>query len=346
VIWDTALVLNALFDSGVEGSDPALIRGAEWLLSKQTRSEGDWKIKAKEARPGGWYFQYENEFYPDNDDTAAVLLALIKILGTDEQARPALERGLDWLLKMQCRDGGWGAFDIDNDRLFLNQIPFADHGALLDPSTVDVTGRVLEVLGLLGYDTTFDPAARGVGFIRREQETFGGWYGRWGVNYIYGTWSVLAGLRAIGEEMSQPYIKRATAWLRSVQNPDGGWGESCRSYDAPSTAGLGPSTPSQTAWAIMALLHAGETDSKNVTRGIGYLLDNQQYDGVWTEKLFTGTGFPRVFYLRYHMYCKLFPLWAISMYRASASAGRIRNDEVRLIYRTRRGSRSNGTILP
>jgi squalene-hopene/tetraprenyl-beta-curcumene cyclase len=346
VIWDTALSLNALIDSGVEKTNPSIVRGVEWLISKQTRSEGDWKIKAPAARPGGWYFQFENEFYPDNDDTAAVLLALIKALGTEGRRDSSTELGLDWLLKMQGKDGGWGAFDVDNNKLFLNQIPFADHGALLDPSTADVTGRVLEVLGLLGYDAAFPPAARALTFLRKSQESFGPWYGRWGVNYIYGIWSVLAGIRAIGEEMTQPYILQATAWLKSVQNPDGGWGESCRSYQDRSAAGKGPSTSSQTAWAVMSLLHAGEVNSPSLERGVRYLLDHQTSDGFWSEDLFTGTGFPRVFYLRYHMYCKHFPLWALSMYRMLRSKGQIRNDEIRLIYRTHRRSLSNGTSLP
>jgi|SRR5579863_47611 len=333
VIWDTALALNALVDSGVERTDPALSRGGEWLLSKQTRLEGDWKVKVPQASPGGWYFQYENEHYPDNDDTAVVLLALIKVFGTDRHWQPALKRGLDWLLAMQGKDGGWGAFDVDNNKLFLNQIPFADHGALLDPSTCDVTGRVLEALGLLGYDSKFTPVARALKFLREQQEPFGPWYGRWGVNFIYGTWSVLAGLRALGEEMTQPHILRATAWVKSVQNPDGGWGESCQTYQDASLAGCGPSTASQTAWGVMALLHAGEVGSESVERGIQYLLDHQRSDGVWSEELFTGTGFPRVFYLRYHMYCKHFPLWALSMYRMMRSKGRIRNDEVRLIFK-------------
>ncbi|HET6370644.1 MAG TPA: squalene--hopene cyclase, partial [Nitrospiria bacterium] len=346
VIWDTALTLNTLIDSGVEKMRPAIVRGVEWLLSKQTRLEGDWKNKRPNAQPGGWYFQFENEFYPDNDDTAAVLLALVKALGAEEGRDTPLERGLDWLLKMQGKDGGWGAFDVDNNKLFLNNIPFADHGALLDPSTADVTGRALEVLGLLGHDANYPPAARALAFLRKSQEPFGPWYGRWGVNYIYGTWSVLAGIRAIGEEMTQPYILRAAAWLKSVQNPDGGWGESCRSYQDPSTAGRGPSTSSQTAWAVMSLLHAGDSGSPSLERGIRYLLDNQMPNGFWSEDQFTGTGFPRVFYLRYHMYCKHFPLWALSMYRMLRSKGQIRNDEVRLLYRTRYRSHSNGTPSP
>ena len=234
---------------------------------------------------------------------------------------------------MQGSDGGWGAFDRDNNKLFLNQIPFADHGALLDPSTCDVTGRALEALGLLGYDEKFAPVARALKFIKDQQERFGGFYGRWGVNYIYGTWSVLAGLRAVGEEMTRPYVQRATAWLRSVQNLDGGWGESCQTYQDSSLAGCGPSTASQTAWAVMGQLHAGDVHSESVQRGVQYLLDSQGSEGIWSEELFTGTGFPRVFYLRYHMYCKQFPLWALSMYRTMRSNGRIRNDEVRLIFR-------------
>lgn len=330
VIWDTALTLSTLIDSGVERDDPALVRGAQWLLSKQIRAEGDWKVKARDVSPGGWYFQYENEMYPDNDDTAGVLAALIKVLGTEGYWRPELERGLSWLLRMQGSDGGWGSFDVDNNKFFLNNIPFADHGALLDPSTSDLTGRVLEVLGLLGYDKKFAPAERALEFIRQQQEPTGAWYGRWGVNYIYGTWSVMAGLRLIGEQMDQPYILRAASWLKSVQNPDGGWGESCLSYQDSSLAGRGQSTPSQTAWAVMALLYAEEVHASSLERGIQYLLDRQEPDGMWSENVFTGTGFPRVFYLRYHMYCKHFPLWALSMYRTLRSKGRIHDDEIRL----------------
>jgi squalene-hopene/tetraprenyl-beta-curcumene cyclase len=232
-------------------------------------------------------------------------------------------------LKMQGNDGGWGAFDKDNNRLVLNHIPFADHGALLDPSTADLTGRGLEILSLLGFDRDFPPVQRALRFLRRQQEKTGCWYGRWGVNYIYGTWSVLAGLRAIDEDLNQEYIQRAIRWLKGHQNPDGGWGESCHSYAEPATAGVGRSTASQTAWALMGLMQAGEVESPEVSRGIRFLLDRQRGDGFWDELEFTGTGFPRVFYLRYHMYAKYFPLWALAQYRSLTLYGKILTDDVR-----------------
>jgi squalene-hopene/tetraprenyl-beta-curcumene cyclase len=231
---------------------------------------------------------------------------------------------------MQSSDGGWGAYDKNNNRMVLNLIPFADHRALLDPSTADVAGRCLEMLGVLGYDRTHPAAGPALDFLRREQEPDGSWYGRWGVNYIYGTWSVLAGLRAIGEDMSTPHIRRAVAWLESKQNPDGGWGESCLSYAEPATmAGRGESVPSQTAWALLALLSAGVSDSISVVRGVNYLLRHQREDGSWEEVRHTGTGFPRVFYLRYHWYCQYFPLWALAMYRNMRAHGQTKADELR-----------------
>jgi squalene-hopene/tetraprenyl-beta-curcumene cyclase len=231
---------------------------------------------------------------------------------------------------MQGSDGGWGAYDKDNNRIVFNYIPFADHHALLDPSTSDLAGRCLEMLGALGYDRTHPAVAPALRFLKREQETDGSWYGRWGVNYIYGTWSVLAGLRAIGEDLSEPYVRRAIAWLESKQNPDGGWGESCLSYgDTPGWSGKGDSAPSQTAWAIMGLMSAGMTDAFSVARGVQYLLRHQMKDGSWEEVRHTGTGFPRVFYLRYHWYCRYFPLWALAMYRNLRTRGKMRADEVR-----------------
>jgi squalene-hopene/tetraprenyl-beta-curcumene cyclase len=333
-IWDTCLTMNALLDAGFPRNHPALVAAAHWLMSKQTTREGDWKIKVPQAEPGGWYFQFENEFYPDNDDTAVVLMALAKVTLPDEQAKHrAILRGLKWLLAMQCKDGGWGAFDVDNDKVIFNQIPFADHGALLDPSTSDLVGRVLEALGVLGYDRSLPQAAAGIQFARRNQKPEGCWYGRWGVNYIYGTWSVLAGLYSIGEDMGQPYIQRAADWLKSRQNPDGGWGESCESYKDYRFAGVGKSTASQTAWAILGLLKAGRLKDSAVCRGIDYLLSTQDEDGTWPEPEFTGTGFPRVFYLRYHMYSKYFPLWALSLYQSLRTKGRTLSDDVRIINR-------------
>ena len=315
-VWDTALAVNALIECGVPPEDPALHRAAEWMVERQVLVPGDWQIKRPYVQPGGWAFQYRNDFYPDLDDSAMVLMALEKVAGIEpDRLRFAKERGLGWFLGMQGQDGGWGSFDADNDRLYLNNIPFADHGALLDPSTEDLTGRGLELLGTLGYGLDFEPARRALQFIRRTQRHDGPWFGRWGVNYIYGTWSVLRGLRLIGEDMDQEYVQRAVRWLEQHQNGDDGWGETCESYDRPELAGTGASTPSQTAWALLALLAAGVTRSAAVERGVDYLLRTQQPDGGWEDAFWNGTGFPRVFMLKYHLYAKYFPLWALGVYR-------------------------------
>ncbi|MBI3086596.1 MAG: squalene--hopene cyclase [candidate division NC10 bacterium] len=320
-VWDTALTINTLIDAGLPPDHPALGRAGEWLLGKQTRRAGDWRLKAPATPPGGWPFQFENEFYPDVDDTAAVLMALRKIRVPDEEAKTrGIARGLNWILALQGRDGGWGAYDKDNNRMVFNLIPFADHGALMDPSTEDLAGRVLEALGYLGFRPDEPAAAKAIAFLTTRQCWDGSWYGRWGVNYLYGTWSVLAGLDAIGEDMGAPYVRKAVAWILSRQNPDGGWGESCYTYDDPRTAGMGKSTASQTAWALMALLHAGEAAHPAVARGIRFLLETRAPDGLWHEAEFTGTGFPRVFYLRYHGYSVFFPLWALALYRRRLSA--------------------------
>jgi squalene-hopene/tetraprenyl-beta-curcumene cyclase len=334
-IWDTALTISTLIETGLAPDHPALVRAGVWLLEKQTRRPGDWRLKAPGTPPGGWAFQFENEFYPDVDDTAAVLMALRKIRSPDEEAKTrAVAHGLNWVLALQGSDGGWGAYDKDNNRTVFNLIPFADHGALLDPSTEDLAGRVLEALGYLGFRTDEPVAARAIEFVKRRQRPDGSWYGRWGVNYLYGTWSVLAGLRSIGEDLEKPYVGKAVAWLLSRQNPDGGWGESCYTYDDPLTAGMGKSTASQTAWALMGLLHAGEAAHPAVARGIRFLLETRNRDGLWEEREFTGTGFPRVFYLCYHGYSKFFPLWALALYRRSLAAeGRSRDTSVTLIRR-------------
>jgi squalene-hopene/tetraprenyl-beta-curcumene cyclase len=329
-IWDTSLLMNALIESGMAPDHLPLQRAARYLISRQTKTVGDWKFSSPQAEPGGWYFQHENELYPDVDDSAVVLMALSKVrIPETSELQDSIKRGAAWVLAMQGSDGGWGAYDKDNNRIVFNYIPFADHHALLDPSTSDLTGRCLEMLGALGYDRSHPAVAPALAFLKREQERDGSWYGRWGVNYIYGTWSVLAGLRAIGEDLSQPYIRRAVAWLESKQNPDGGWGESCLSYAEEASAGRGDSTPSQTAWAVMGLMSAGMTDSFSVARGIQYLLRHQVKDGSWEEVCHTGTGFPRVFYLRYHWYCQYFPLWALAMYRNLRTRGKMRADEVR-----------------
>ena len=330
-IWDTALFINAGLEAGLPQNHPALVKGGAWLISKQTQKVGDWKVSSPTAEPGGWYFQFENEMYPDVDDSAVVLMALGKLDMAERHAqRECIRRGYRWVMAMQGSDGGWGAYDKDNNKMVFNLIPFADHRALLDPSTADLTGRCLEMLGALGYDRSHAAVRSALEFLRREQEEDGSWYGRWGVNYIYGTWSVLAGLRAIGEDMSAPHVTRAVAWLESVQNADGGWGESCTSYADHAEAGRGESMPSQTAWALLALLSAGMSDSISVVRGINYLLRHQREDGSWEEIRHTGTGFPRVFYLRYHWYCQYFPLWALAMYRNIRTRGQARADELRL----------------
>ena len=315
-IWDTALTVSALVEAGVAPDHPALVRAGRWLLDRQTRCAGDWRLRVPGVQPGGWAFQFENEYYPDVDDSSVVLMSLRKIRLPDEEEKTrAIARGLNWVLAMQGSDGGWGAYDKDNNRLIFNKIPFADHGALMDPSTEDLAGRVLEALGYLGFRTDEPAAARAAAFIRSRQSPDGSWYGRWGVNYLYGTWSVLAGLRSIGEDMGQPFVRKAVAWVAGRQNPDGGWGESCFTYDDPRTGGMGKSTASQTAWALLALLHAGEVAHPAVARGVQFLLSTQRPDGFWDEAEFTGTGFPRVFYLRYHGYRAYFPLWALALYR-------------------------------
>ena len=317
-VWDTALAANALVESGLPADHPQLQLAADWMMNEQITVPGDWQVKRPQVPPGGWPFQYSNDFYPDLDDTGMVMMALVKIRGVDpERKQRAIERGLAWFLGMQGSDGGWGSFDADNNRLIFNNIPFADHGALLDPSTEDLTGRGLELLGALGYGTDHPAARRALGFIRRTQSKDGSWYGRWGVNYIYGTWSVLRGLGAIGEDCAQEYVQRAVAWLVSRQNPDGGWGETLASYDDPELAGRGDSLPSQTAWALLALFAVGHTDGPAVDNGIRFLVHTQRDDGAWEDPLWNGAGFPRVFYLKYHLYAKYFPLWALGVYRST-----------------------------
>lgn len=322
-VWDTALAANALIESGLPADHPQLRRAAEWLMDKQITVPGDWQVKRPHAPPGGWPFQYHNDFYPDLDDTAMALMALEKTTGLDPERRQrSIERGLAWFLGMQGSDGGWGSFDADNNRLIFNNIPFADHGALLDPSTEDLTGRGLELLGALGFGPDHPAARRALAFIRRTQAADGSWHGRWGVNYIYGTWSVLRGLAAIGEDRSRPYVRRAVAWLLSRQNADGGWGETLASYDDPALAGRGDSIPSQTAWALLALFAAGHAEGPEVDKGIRYLVATQAESGAWEDPLWNGTGFPRVFYLKYHFYAKYFPVWALGAYRSTRrSAG-------------------------
>jgi squalene-hopene/tetraprenyl-beta-curcumene cyclase len=315
-VWDTSLAVNALVESDLAPDHPALVRAVEWMLTKQVALPGDWQVKRPHVQPGGWAFQYDNPFYPDLDDTAMVLMALEKVRGIDpDRTRLAREQGLGWFLGMQNHDGGWASFDADNNRLYLNNIPFADHGALLDPSTEDLTGRGLELLGTLGYGLDFEPADRALDFIRHSQRHDGPWYGRWGVNYIYGTWSVLRGLGAMGVDPRHEFVQRAVRWLLRRQNGDGGWGETCESYTRPELAGRGVSIPSQTAWALLGLFAAGHRSGPAVDTGVAYLLRTQQPDGTWEDAFWNGTGFPRVFYLKYHLYARYFPLWALGVYR-------------------------------
>jgi len=315
-VWDTAYALFALGASGLSTKDPRMVQSADWLLQKQVRKPGDWAVKNKQGRPAGWYFEFDNEFYPDVDDSAMVALALSKVEHPNGRYQlESVERAIEWILSMQCKNGGWASFDKDNDRMVFQHIPFADHNAMLDPATVDITGRILEMLATYGYDRNHPAVKKAIQFIRREQEPDGSWFGRWGVNYVYGTMLVLRGLEAMGVDSHEPYIQQAAEWLRMVQNPDGGWGETCDSYDDPTTKGVGPSTPSQTAWAVLGLLAAGDTRSESLVRGIAYLLKMQKKDGSWDEPWYTGTGFPRVFYLMYHLYRQYFPLIALTTYK-------------------------------
>jgi squalene-hopene/tetraprenyl-beta-curcumene cyclase len=320
-VWDTAYAMFALGESGISKKDPRMVKAADWILSKEVRAKGDWAVKVKNCQPGGWYFEFNNEFYPDVDDSAMVLLGLEKVDNPRERYQHEVcRRAIDWIFAMQCRNGGWASFDKDNTRMVFEHIPFADHNAMLDPPTVDITGRVLEMLAIYGVTKDDPRVKKAIRFILKEQEPDGSWFGRWGVNYIYGTTLVLRGLQAMGVDNHEPYIQQGAEWLRMVQNPDGGWGETCGSYDDPTTRGIGPSTPSQTAWAVMGLLAAGDTRSDSVQRGILYLIETQQADGSWAEDQYTGTGFPRVFYLAYHLYRNYFPLIALSAYNREFSA--------------------------
>ncbi len=314
-VWDTALAAKALLDSGIDEDHPALVKAAGWLVEQQIRKPGDWSIKNPTLQPGGWAFEFANDWYPDVDDSAVILMVLRRVRHPDARRKEnAIKRGLDWTIGMQSANGGWGAFDTDNTLDLLNRIPFADMKAMIDPPTADVTGRMLEVMGAYHFDANDPRAARAVEFLRREQEPSGAWWGRWGVNYVYGTWSVLAGLRALGEDLGGEPVRRAVRWLKSVQNDDGGYGEDCRSYDDPSLAGRGRSTASQTAWAVLGLLAGEEGTSPELVRAVDYLLRTQGEDGFWTEDEFTGTGFPGHFYLRYWMYRAYFPLMALGQF--------------------------------
>jgi squalene-hopene/tetraprenyl-beta-curcumene cyclase len=320
-VWDTAIVSIALADARVPADHPAWQRAVHWLLEKEIRSPGDWQIRRAGVEPTGWHFQFNNAFYPDLDDSAMVVLGLNRSpLANDTAVQAATRRGVNWLLSMQNRDGGWAAYDVDIDNQVLTQLPFADHNAMLDPSCADITARVIELLGTLGYRADHPSVARALDYLWSTQEAEGCWYGRWGVNFIYGTWQVLQGLKAIDFPMDHPALAKAADWLESVQQPSGAWGETCRSYDDPALKGTGEPTPSQTAWAVLALVAAGRAFSPAVRSGIEYLIQTQSLDGSWEDSQFTGTGFPKVFYLRYHLYAVYFPLMAIARYQAATDA--------------------------
>jgi squalene-hopene/tetraprenyl-beta-curcumene cyclase len=331
-VWDTGLAAHAMMESGLSDSDSVLARANEWLLGRQILDvKGDWKSNRGHLRPGGWAFQYWNDYYPDVDDSAVVVMALHR--ADPEKYREAIERGTEWIIGMQSKNGGWGAFDADNDHMFLQNIPFADHGALLDPPTADVSARCLGMLAQLGYEKDHPVMAKGLAYLRNEQEEDGSWFGRWGNNYVYGTWSVLCAFNAAGVDMQARYIRKAVDWLKLVQRPDGGWGEDCSTYWQHRTWYVSvatlqrrrdevkTSTPSQTSWAILGLMAAGEVNSESVSLGINYLMNAERDAGKWHEEYFNAVGFPRVFYLRYHGYSVYFPLWTLARYRDLKNGG-------------------------
>jgi squalene-hopene/tetraprenyl-beta-curcumene cyclase len=319
-VWDTALTCHALIEAGGEDALPKARQGLDWLKPRQVLDlKGDWAVKSPNTRPGGWAFQYNNAYYPDLDDTAVVVMAMDRVRrgSASSEYDTAIARGREWIEGMQSRDGGWAAFDINNLEYYLNNIPFSDHGALLDPPTEDVTARCLSMLAQLGETAEHCQAvARAIEYLRRTQHAEGSWYGRWGMNYIYGTWSVLCALNAVGVSPHDPMIRKAVNWLVSVQNRDGGWGEDAISYRL-DYRGMeaAPSTASQTAWGLLGLMAAGQVENPAVAHGVRYLKDTQAQNGLWDEARYTATGFPRVFYLRYHGYSKFFPLWALARYR-------------------------------
>lgn len=312
-IWDTGLAAHALLESGDTADSARMAQALDWLVSKQiTDLRGDWAERAGPVAPGGWAFQYGNAHYPDVDDTAVVAMALHR--ADPRRYAVSIDRAVTWILGMQSRNGGWGAFDVDNTHTLLNNIPFADHGALLDPPTVDVSARCLGLLAQIGYDTSHPAVARAVDYLLSEQEADGSWFGRWGANYIYGTWSALAALNAIGLPHDHPAMRRAVEFLKSAQRDDGGWGEDLATYEPNRRGEAKASTASQTAWACLGLMAAGETHSEAVARGIAWLRRAPRDNERWHEEFYTGVGFPRVFYLRYHGYAAYFPIWALARY--------------------------------
>ncbi len=313
-VWDTALAALGLLYSGMDKDHPSLVEACQWLASKQIFEKGDWSVKRPDLPSGGWAFEFQNDWYPDVDDTAVVLMLLNRFEDKGLISRENKEKALQWVLGMQGKDGGWGAFDVDNNMRIFNQLPFGDLEAMIDPSSPDLTGRVLELVGQLGYGLSDDMVKRALAFLEKTQEQDGSWWSRWGVNYINGTWSVLMGLSSVGEDMRKPYIRKSIAWLKNMQHQDGGWGECCESYGDPALKWRGESTPSQTAWAILALIAAGEGSCDQVIRGINYLLMSQNADGTWNEEAFTGTGFPKYFMINYHNYRNCFPLMALGKF--------------------------------
>jgi squalene-hopene/tetraprenyl-beta-curcumene cyclase len=313
-VWDTALAVRALMAVDLPREHPALAQATAWLLEQQIFKPGDWCVKCPNLLPGGWAFEFVNNWYPDVDDSSMVLVALKEGLADAAKHHMALQRGINWCLGMQSKNGGFASFDKDNTKEWLNAIPFGDLKALVDPPTEDITARILEMMGAFGYCLDHPTAKRALAFLKRTQHPEGPWWGRWGVNYIYGTWSVLVALKTIGEDMRRPYVRRAVAWLKSRQNPDGGWGEVCESYRRTELMGQGPSTASQTAWALLGLIAAGEVQAPEVKAGIDYLVKTQNPQGRWDEEYFTGTGFPNHFMIRYHLYRDCFPLMALGTY--------------------------------
>ena len=347
-VWDTCLVQIGMLDSGLDSDHPAIQASTKWLVEEQIRSGGDWQVNVKDAEPGGWAFEFANDSYPDVDDASEVIMALnmARMTNKEEEVerQQAIDRGVEWMLAMQCSNGGWAAFDRDNNKSYIAKIPFSDFGEALDPPSVDVAAHVVEMLGKLGYTKDFPAVNRAYKYILDEQEPEGPWFGRWGVNYIYGTGAVLPAMEAVGEDMNQPYIRLAVDWILAHQNDDGGWGESCASYVDTSLWGKGPSTASQTAWALMALLAAGEGDHQATTDGIRYLIATQCPDGSWDEPYYTGTGFPgygvgqrlrtlpkpgepgyqglempACFMINYHIYRNCWPLMALGRYQKRLS---------------------------
>ena len=313
-IWDTCLGAHALLEAKGEPQGEAMQRAIDWLLEREvTETKGDWTVRRPDVAPGGWAFQYWNNYYPDVDDTAVVVMALDR--AQDPRCEAAIKRATDWIIAMQSKEGGWGAFEPENTHYHLNHIPFADHGALLDPPTVDVTARCIGMLAQLGYSSDHPAVAKGLEFLKREQEPDGSWYGRWGVNYIYGTWSALSAFNAVGQDMNAPFIRKAVAWLKAEQLDDGGWGEDCATYWQHRRGEVKASTPSQTAWALLGLMAAGDVESDAVTRGVDHLKAAPRSGARWDESLWTGIGFPRVFFIKYHGYAAYFPLWALARYR-------------------------------